>query len=71
MPASLAAPTLQLIELWISINRLLGHILAAVPEEKVNMPCRIGIEEPRTLLALIHQYVDRCEDLIAQILARL
>jgi len=53
------------------MNRLLVHILAAVPEEKVNMPCRIGIEEPQTLLAVIHRYVDRCEDLIAQILARL
>ena len=62
---------LELIELWISMNRLLVHILAAVPEEKVNMPCRIGIEEPRTLLALIERYVDQCEDLIAQILARL
>ena len=62
---------LELVELWISMNRLLVHILAAVPEEKVNMPCRVGIEEPQTLLALIHRYVDQCEDLIAQILARL
>ena len=62
---------LELVELWICINRLLVHILAAVPEEKVNMPCRVGIEEPQTLLALIHRYVDRCEDLIAQMLARL
>jgi len=64
-------PWHDLVDLWVSLNRLLAHVLAAVPEEKLTMPCQVGIGEPQTLEGLIHRYVSICEDLIGQVLARL
>jgi len=61
----------DLLNLWSSINRLLIHVLAVVPEEKLTAECRIGVEEPQTLLAVIQRYVSECEDVAGQILARL
>lgn len=55
--------------LWASLNRLLVHVLAGVPEEKLNTPCRIGIAPPCTLRELIDRYVAYCEDIVGQILA--
>ena len=60
-----------LVGLWDSLNRLLIHALCAIPEEKVNTPCRIGIDEPLPLGTLIERYVSYTEDLIGQILAHL
>lgn len=61
----------DLIDLWVGFNRLIVHVLALIPENKVGTPCRIGIEHPISLSKLIHQYVGQCEDLIGQIAARL
>jgi hypothetical protein len=60
-----------IVDSWVCLNRLLVHILLLIPEEKVNMPCRIGIEEPIPLSKLIERYIARCEDIIGQILSRL
>jgi hypothetical protein len=62
---------LDLIDLWASLNRLLVHVLTRIPEEKLNTPCRIGVEEPMLLSRLITRYVDHCKDVVGQILARL
>jgi hypothetical protein len=61
----------ELIDLWEGLNRMLIHVLRAVPEEKLLLECRIGIHEPQTLLGLIQRYVKDCEDVIGQVLARL
>jgi ClpA/ClpB-like protein len=61
----------ELVDLWVALNRLLLHVLVTVPEAKLSLTCKIGIEEPQTLLALIHRYVGECEDLIGQMLAKL
>jgi hypothetical protein len=61
----------DLVDLWTCANRLLIHVLAQVPEEKLQTPCHIGIQEPIPLAALIDRYVAHCEDLVGQILARL
>jgi hypothetical protein len=61
----------DLVDLWISLNRLLVHVLAQIPEEKVNTACRIGIEEPIPLSELIARYIKHCEDIVGQILAHL
>jgi hypothetical protein len=60
---------MHLQHLWASLNRLLIHVLAGIPEEKLTMNCRVGVEAPRTLKALIDSYVYHCEDLVGQILA--
>lgn len=60
----------DLVDLWICINRLLIHVLARIPEAKLETPCRIGIEAAIPLSKLIANYVDHCEDVMAQILVR-
>jgi len=45
-------------------------VLAHIPEEKLAVSCRVGIEDPTTLAKLIDRYVDHCEDLVAQVLVR-
>jgi DinB superfamily len=66
-----AFPWPELVALWLGENRLLVHVLRQIPEEKLNTPCRIGIDKPIPLAQVIDRYVAHCEDLVGQILARL
>jgi hypothetical protein len=59
------------VDLWLCANRLLIHVLGLIPEEKLNTPCQIGIAEPIPLAALVADYVEHCQDVVGQILARL
>jgi hypothetical protein len=61
----------ELTELWVSLNRLIAHVLSVVPEEKLPVRCHVGVEESVPLLAVIRRYVADCEDLLGQILAKL
>jgi hypothetical protein len=61
----------DLVDLWLCTNRLLIHVFSGIPEEKLDTPCRIGIDEPIPLSELIDRYVDHCDDVLGQILARL
>jgi hypothetical protein len=61
----------ELVDLWIGLNRLLIHVLGVIPEEKLQIPCRIGVEDPIPLLDLINRYIRHCENIIGQILAHL
>ena len=61
----------ELVNLWVLLNRLLIHVLAQIPEDKLDLLCRIGVHDPIPLSKLIERYVDHCEDVVAQILARL
>lgn len=58
----------ELVDLWSSLNRFLIHVIAGIPEQKLAMPCRIGIGDPVSLAALVSRYVDHCSDVLAQIL---
>lgn len=62
---------IDLQDLWVGLNRLLLQTLSQIPEEKVNMPCRIGIAEPVPLLELVQRYIQTCEDILGQLLGRL
>ena len=64
-------PWQDLVNLWISINRLLIHMLAVIPGEKLTVPCRIGIGKPVPLSKLIDRYFEQFQDMIGQLLARL
>ncbi len=46
-----------LIALWASYNRYLAHILAHLPEESLQVQCRIGSNEPVTLQFLAEDYL--------------
>jgi hypothetical protein len=61
----------ELVDLWVSMNRLLIHVIAVIPQEKVGTVCRIGVSEPLPLWTLIDRYIGYSEDLVGQILARL
>jgi hypothetical protein len=60
-----------LADLWVSMNNLLIHVIAVIPEEKVNTACRVGITDTIPLTKLIDQYVAYTEDIVGQILAKL
>jgi hypothetical protein len=64
-------PWTETVDLWVSSNRLLIHALLWVPEDKTTVPCRIGIAEPVTLAKLMDLYLEHCQDIVGQILARL
>jgi hypothetical protein len=61
----------ETVNLWVSLNRLLIHLLRRIPENKLDLPCRIGIAEPVPLAKLLETYVEHCQDIVAQVLAHL
>ncbi|MBV9303074.1 MAG: hypothetical protein JOY62_08805 [Acidobacteriaceae bacterium] len=61
----------DLVDLWLCTNQLLMHVLAQVTEEKARMQCKVGIEEPITLLQLVDRYIAHCDDIVGQMLAHL
>jgi hypothetical protein len=61
----------ETVDLWLLLNWLLLHVLRRIPEDKLEVRCRIGIADPISLAGLIRGYVGHCEDIIGQILARL
>ena len=53
----------DLVRLWVRLNRMLLHTLTDIPEEKLAISCRVGIEGPTSLLKLVERYVEQCEDI--------
>jgi hypothetical protein len=46
-----------LIALWAGYNRYLAHVLAHLPEDALQAPCRIGSSKPVTLQFLAEDYL--------------
>jgi hypothetical protein len=46
-----------LVALWVSYNRFLAHVIAHLPADKLEAPCRIGSGQPVTLRFLVEDYV--------------
>ena len=46
-----------LVSLWAAYNRYLAHVIAHLPESKLETSCRIGSGEPVTLRFLADDYV--------------
>jgi len=63
-------PWRELVDLCVSLNRLIAHVIAGIPAEKLDIPCRIGIAEPIPLQELVRRYVAHCEDVVGQLLMR-
>ena len=63
-------PWPETVDLWASLNRLLIHVLARAPDDKLEVPCRVGTADPVPLSRLVDIYIEHCEDIVAQILAR-
>jgi len=60
----------ELLHLCTLLNRLIVHVITRIPEEQLNIPCRIGIADPIPLQELVRRYVAHCEDIVAQLLMR-
>ncbi len=56
-----------LISLWAAYNRYLSHVIARLPEDKLDTPCRIGSAEPVTLRFLAADYLTHLVHHLAQI----
>ena len=50
------------------MNWLLVHVMARIPESKMEMPCKIGIDNPIPLSELIKRYIAHVEDIVGEIL---
>lgn len=61
----------EAVDLWASLNRLLAHVIEGFPDDKLTVPCKIGIADPVPLSKLIEVYIEHCQDIVGQILARL
>jgi DinB family protein len=57
----------DLVQLWLSYNRLLAHVLAGVPEEKRATRCFIGENPVITLEALAEDYLVHMQHHLEQI----
>ena len=64
-------PWLELVNSWLNLNRLMLHVWHRIPEGRIQIPCRIGVEEAVPLSALLAKYVEHCDDIMGQILGRL
>lgn len=58
----------EVVDLWVGLNHLLAHTISYIPEAKLAVPCKIGLDEPIGLQGLIERYVKHCEDEMGQIL---
>jgi Clp amino terminal domain, pathogenicity island component len=64
-------PWAETVDLWVSLNRLLIHMLLRIPSSKLTVSCRIGISGPVSLAKVIDTYFEYCQEIVGQILARL
>jgi hypothetical protein len=61
-------PTRDLVNLWILLNRHIGHILSAVPPDAPVRKCATGIHEPYTVEWLAADYCNHLLHHLHQIL---
>jgi hypothetical protein len=61
------ADWLTLVGLWAAYNRFLAHVVAHIPDDKLETPCRIGSGNPVTLRYLAEDYVAHMVHHLAQI----
>ncbi len=55
--------------LWASLNQLPAHAIGRIPEAKFEEKCRVGVDPPLSLGALIDQYILRSEEVMSEILS--
>jgi hypothetical protein len=58
---------LLLVALWTNYNLYLAHVIAHLPVSQLEVPCRIGADEPVTLKFLAHDYLDHLLHHLGQI----
>jgi hypothetical protein len=61
-------PVEELTVTWGYVASLVLRVMSQIPEEKIETPCKIGIQHPMPLRKLVTYYVFHCQDVVAQIL---
>jgi hypothetical protein len=56
-----------LVALWTNYNRYLAHVIAHLPASHLEVPCRIGADEPVTLRFLAQDYLEHLLHHLGQI----
>jgi hypothetical protein len=57
----------ELVEFWRLYNRHLAHVIERIPEERLNVSCRIGPAEPVTLGFVVEDYLTHLKHHLRQI----
>lgn len=60
-------PWLELVELWVAMNRHVAAVIEKVPAEKLQVPCTVGDSEPVPLEWLMRDYLHHVRHHLAQI----
>jgi hypothetical protein len=63
-------PWETLLALWANYNRYLAHIITRLPAAKLDVPCRIGSNQPVTLRFLAADYLSHLVHHLEQIGSR-
>ena len=61
-------PWTELVQLWEQLNRHIVHVMANVPDGRLNTKCVIGDDDPVTLNWLMNDYVRHLRHHLDQIL---
>jgi hypothetical protein len=61
-------PWPEIVDLWAAINLHLAHAMAAVPDDRLSMPCTIGTHSAETLEWLMQDYIQHMRHHLGQIL---
>ncbi|RKP47983.1 DinB family protein [Cohnella endophytica] len=63
--------TARVLELWVSLNGQAAHVIAGIPDDKLQVPCDNGGESAVTLEWLVVDYVEHLEHHLGQIFGEL
>jgi len=47
----------KIVDLWSALNSHLAHLVARIPADRLQAECRVGVNAPMTLKALIKDYI--------------
>ena len=61
------APWAELVELWRLYNLHLARVMRRIPATALDVPCRVGDDEPVTLRFLIEDYLEHLKHHLRQI----
>jgi hypothetical protein len=61
-------PWPSLVSLWSELNDHVAEVIARIPAERLEVPCRIGASQPLTLEFIVRDYVRHLRHHLGQIL---
>ena len=62
-----ARPWVELVDLWVALNRQVAAVIESVPAEKLQTPCSIGNQDPMPLEWWMRDYLRHLKHHLEQI----